>query len=110
MIVAEGGNDGLASALTIALAKGFLRYESSDNSDIERSSTAWSRLWAPTCAARPAAPASRSSCSTRSGAFSKWPAAGPTRVYSSCRPDHAVAEFVPKPRDAGTNVESDRLR
>ena len=33
VFVAEGGNDGLASALTIALAKGFLMYESSHSSN-----------------------------------------------------------------------------
>ncbi len=35
MIVAEGGNDGLASALTIALAKGFLMHEATYGTPIE---------------------------------------------------------------------------
>lgn len=35
MIVAEGGNEGLASALTIALAKGFLMYEAAEGTPIE---------------------------------------------------------------------------
>lgn len=35
LIVAEGGNEGLASALTIALAKGFLMYESAEGTAIE---------------------------------------------------------------------------
>jgi MFS family permease len=36
IIVAEGGNDGLASALTIALAKGFLMYEAAANLPMEQ--------------------------------------------------------------------------
>lgn len=36
VIVAEGGNDGLASALTIALAKGFLMFESGSGQDVHR--------------------------------------------------------------------------
>jgi len=39
LLVAEGGNDGLASALTIALAKGFLLYESCVPGDIEDTCT-----------------------------------------------------------------------
>lgn len=35
MIVAEGGNDGLASALTIAMAKGFLMHESAHGTTLE---------------------------------------------------------------------------
>ncbi|MBI5085956.1 MAG: SpoIIE family protein phosphatase [Acidobacteria bacterium] len=35
MVVAEGGNDGLAAALTIGLAKGFLMYEASMGSSIQ---------------------------------------------------------------------------
>ncbi len=36
VIVAEGGNDGLASALTIALAKGFLMFESGSCRDVHQ--------------------------------------------------------------------------
>lgn len=35
LIVAEGGNEGLASALTIALAKGFLMYEAAEGTSID---------------------------------------------------------------------------
>ncbi len=35
LVVAEGGNEGLASALTIALAKGFLMYETAEGTAIE---------------------------------------------------------------------------
>ena len=109
MIVAEGGNDGLASALTIALAKGFLRYESSDNSDIERILTRLETALGSNLR--------RTSGRTSLALFLLDPTRGVLQMARSgtyprvliLSAGHAVAEFVPIPHDAGLSVESDRL-
>ncbi len=109
MIVAEGGNDGLASALTIALAKGFLRYESSDNSDIELILTRLDEALG--------AHLRRTSGRTSLALFLLDPAHGILRMARTgtyprvliLSADHAVSEFVPKPHDAGLHVECDQL-
>jgi len=109
MIVAEGGNDGLASALTIALAKGFLRYESSDNSDIELILTRLETALGSSLR--------RTSGRTSLALFLLDPAQGVLQMARSgayprvliLSPDHAVAEFVPNPHEAGQSVESGRV-
>jgi sigma-B regulation protein RsbU (phosphoserine phosphatase) len=109
MIVAEGGNDGLASALTIALAKGFLRYESSDNSDIEQILLRLEQALGSSLR--------RTSGRTSLALFLLDPARGVLHVARSgtypriliLSADHAVSEFVPKPHQGGPGVESDLL-
>ena len=109
MIVAEGGNDGLASALTIALAKGFLRYESSDNSDIQQILTRLDQALGSSLR--------RTSGRTSLALFLLDPARGVlkmSRIGAYPRvlilsADHAVSEFAPKPHEAGISVESDQL-
>lgn len=109
MIVAEGGNDGLASALTIALAKGFLRYESADNSDIERILTRLDQALGSSLR--------RTSGRTSLALFLLDPARGvlemarmgPYPRVLILSGDQAVSEFVPKPELAGTRVVSDQL-
>lgn len=109
MIVAEGGNDGLASALTIALAKGFLRYESTDHIDIRRILGRLDRALGSNLR--------RTSGHTSLALFLIDPAAGVlqmARIGTYPRvlvlsADQAVSEFVPKPHEAGISVESEHL-
>ncbi|WP_321477823.1 SpoIIE family protein phosphatase [uncultured Paludibaculum sp.] len=109
VVVAEGGNDGLASALTIALAKGFLMYESSVGSTVEET---LARLEdALGCYL------TRPSGQTSLALFVLNPAdatvrmarVGPYPRMLVLSQDGAVAELAPKPHRAGQAVESAHL-
>jgi MFS family permease/predicted RNase H-like HicB family nuclease len=109
VVVAEGGNDGLASALTIALAKGFLMYEASVGASVEET---LARLEdALGCYLE------RPSGRTSLALFLLNPVDGTVRMARVgpyprmliLSQDGAVAELAPKPHGAGEAVESAHL-
>lgn len=109
VVVAEGGNDGLASALTIALAKGFLMYESSAGTSVEET---LERLEAAL-----GSYLNRPSGQTSLALFLLNPGDGTVRMARVgpyprmlvLSQDGAVAELAPRPHRLGQAVESAHL-
>ncbi|QOY90433.1 PP2C family protein-serine/threonine phosphatase [Paludibaculum fermentans] len=109
VVVAEGGNDGLASALTIALAKGFLMYESSAGATVEETLARLEQALGSYL--------ERPSGRTCLALFMLNPADGTVKMARVgpyprmliLSQDGAVAELAPKPHQAGQAVESAHL-
>jgi MFS family permease len=109
IIVAEGGNDGLASALTIALAKGFLMYEAASNLPMEQTLLRLERTLGRYL--------DRDSGRTSLALIVVEPRQGVLRMgrigayprLMVLSQDTSVAELIPKPHTSGDPFESAHL-